>query len=877
MGQEGLFLVKFKDKIYLDNLRSLDGLEIVEKFKIMPYALVKGKITESVYDQLRSHGAIEVFPNKLYKLHWIPGEKVEVNSEISATKIGAPTFWNNGYNGTGVKVAVIDTGIDSTHPDLAGKVIAKKSFTLRKYGYPKDITNPEDDLGHGTLVAGIIAGNGTDSGKGVAPGALLINGKVFQKTGPGIFDYVGTSAGIFAAVEWAVTTAGADVINLSLGGGVTREDPLVDLINYLADEYGVVFSISAGNEGQSGINTMSIGSPGVALNAITVGASSLTGISMDSIYGDIYSSIGPTPFMYVKPEISAPGTVTSTAMGGGYDTESGTSFSAPHIAGAAALLVEYLRDKGVSDSVMIDVIKPVLIKTADPIEGIGDLWCGAGYVNLTRAYEYLETAEFVDGVPKAVTVLPKRLPTGYLSDEPYFPYIEKLFIGQKVEVNISIYSSISQTFNVSIEGDIKDVLDFAPETINVHSLTDLYEFVIKVLDNATVGYYSGNIVLDNGEEVLKIPIWFYVEVPRARMIFDMKHTSWMIDFKYGQYREFFTLAESLNISVEHLYYDEAFTYDVLEQYDIIFMPDYASYYVIWNSTAYNVSIGTVTFTQEELDALFDYVNNGGVLIAIAMDPDSNNVNEANRLAELFGIRYNRLKILGNPTSPTTVKGVSGSPFAVGSLPYYGMALILDNDYAQPIMKSDAYVGVATLLTGEGGVVFSGSNFFFDNWAFNGKYANEPSDVVEFFTKILGLGIDGTWPILNVTTPVHQGELINVTVEYADGYTVSSAIIIDANGTRNITMQSKNDKYFGSIEARVIGESQIVITLDSSEGTITRISNVTVLEPTGEVPGEQPGGEEAPSGGLGNMALIIIGVAIVIIAVVGVLFYLRKRG
>ena len=117
----------------------------------------------------------------------------------------------------------------------------------------------------------------------------------------------------------------------------------------------------------------------------------------------------------------------------------------------------------------------------------------------------------------------------------------------------------------------------------------------------------------------------------------------------------------------------------------------------------------------------------------------------------------------------------------------------------------------------------------------------------------------------------------MTIEYASGYTVSSAIIIDANGTRNITMESVDGKYVGSIEARIVGESQIVVELEASGKTLIRVSNATVLEPVSEAPSEQPGEGEAPTGGLGDMTLILVGIAIVVIVAVGVLLYLRKRG
>ncbi|WP_345575358.1 S8 family peptidase [Streptomyces prasinosporus] len=260
---------------------------------------------------------------------WLDGVR-RASLDTSVGQIGTPKAWAAGYDGKGVKIAVLDTGVDATHPDLKGQVTASKNFT----------TAPDagDKVGHGTHVASIAAGTGAQSKgkyKGVAPGATVLNGKVLDDSG------FGDDSGILAGMEWAAAQ-GADVVNMSLGGGDTPEvDPLEAAVNKLSAEKGVLFAIAAGNEGPR-----SIGSPGSADAALTVGA-----VDDKDGLAD-FSSTGPrVGDGAIKPDVTAPGVdVTAASAKGndiakdvgekpaGYMTISGTSMATPHVAGAAAIL-----------------------------------------------------------------------------------------------------------------------------------------------------------------------------------------------------------------------------------------------------------------------------------------------------------------------------------------------------------------------------------------------------------------------------------------------------------------------------------------------------------------------------------------------------------
>ncbi|MET8275088.1 S8 family serine peptidase [Streptomyces sp. NPDC005096] len=256
---------------------------------------------------------------------WLDG-KVKADLADSTAQIGAQQVWAQGNTGKGVKVAVLDTGVDTEHPDLAGQIGATASFVPRE----QEMT---DYVGHGTHVASTIVGTGSASDgkeRGVAPGARLEIGKVLDRRGSG------QESWILAGMEWAARDAQAKVISMSLGGGGDATDPMSQAVDRLSRETGALFVIAAGNSGPS---PYTVGSPGVADSALTVGAVD----AADKLAE--FSSQGPrSGDGGLKPEITAPGVDILAARSkdssgsGYYTTMSGTSMATPHVAGAAALL-----------------------------------------------------------------------------------------------------------------------------------------------------------------------------------------------------------------------------------------------------------------------------------------------------------------------------------------------------------------------------------------------------------------------------------------------------------------------------------------------------------------------------------------------------------
>ena len=300
---------------------------------------------------------------------WLDG-KVRPVLDKSVPQIGAPDAWKAGYEGSGVEVAVLDTGVDATHPDLAGKVKESQDFS----GSPSGTV---DHFGHGTHVAATIAGTGAGAGgtrKGVAPKADLLVGKVLGDDGYGYDSW------IIAGMEWAAAE-GAKVVNMSLGGEATDgTDPLSQAVNDITAQTGTLFVVAAGNEGQD----ETVGTPGAAASALTVGA-----VDRNDGLAD-FSSRGPRlGDAGLKPEITAPGVGIIAARAAGtimgdpvdnlYTAASGTSMATPHVAGAAALLAQQHPDW------KADQLKNALVSTAKTQPNQTVYQQGAGRVDLTRA------------------------------------------------------------------------------------------------------------------------------------------------------------------------------------------------------------------------------------------------------------------------------------------------------------------------------------------------------------------------------------------------------------------------------------------------------------------------------------------------------------
>jgi len=304
-------------------------------------------------------------------------------------------------DGSGITIAIIDSGIDAQHKSfagLSGKIKANKDFTGEN--------RTDDPYGHGTHVAAIAAGDGTATGgayEGIAPAASLINLRVLNSEG------IGTVSGVLAALDWVLANKGAynvRVVNMSLGTPAISsyvDDPICNSVRKLVNA-GVVVVAAAGNNGKDANGRKIYGAihcPGNEPSAITVGASNTFGTdprNEDSVTS--FSSRGPTRSFSVdaygqkhfdnliKPDLVAPGNKIISAEASNnkliaeypaletnkYSTSnmklmylSGTSMSTPMVAGAAALLLE------ANSSLTPNMVKMLMMYTAQPLAGFNTL------------------------------------------------------------------------------------------------------------------------------------------------------------------------------------------------------------------------------------------------------------------------------------------------------------------------------------------------------------------------------------------------------------------------------------------------------------------------------------------------------------------------
>ena len=333
------------------------------------------------------------------------------STERTGATVGATAVRQQlGYDGAGIGVAVIDSGVTAWHNDLADPNAPGTQRVDEFVDFVGGQTQPYDDYGHGTHVAGIIAGNGADSNgdrTGIAPRARLLVLKVLDDAGRGRI------SDVIAAIDYAVghkSQFNIRVINLSIGAGV-YESYYTDLLTLAARravEEGIVVVAAAGNHGRNdeGVTQHgAISAPGNAPWVITVGASSHMGTTSradDAIAA--FSSRGPTAYDHAaKPDLAAPGVgIYSLSSPGStmyerwmeyllpgaesgpdmpYLSLSGTSQAAPVVAGTVALMLQ------ANPSLTPNAVKAILQYTAEMYSGHSYLAQGAGFLNARGAVD----------------------------------------------------------------------------------------------------------------------------------------------------------------------------------------------------------------------------------------------------------------------------------------------------------------------------------------------------------------------------------------------------------------------------------------------------------------------------------------------------------
>jgi subtilisin family serine protease len=434
------------------------------------------------------------------EMHAMAGAAVD---QIRATQV-----WTSlGTRGKGIVVSIIDTGIDYNHEAL-GKGFGPGFKVIGGYDFANKDGDPLDDNGHGTHVAGIVAGNSA-SHAGVAPEASLMAFKVLRSTG------IGRESDVIAAIEVSVDPNGdndtsdhVDVINLSLGSRLCEGSP--DDASALAVDnavrIGVVVAVAAGNE--SG-KYHCISSPGLSRTAITVGAVD----SSDRVAG--FSSRGPAQKdLAMKPDVGAPGVgIQSSLPNNRYGPASGTSMAAPHVAGAAALLKALHRDWTPAQ------IKKALMIHAAPTNQEA-MAIGSGRIDVYRA------------ATGALTVDKPSLDFGLDSaQEGNWKQSRKVSVTNRGEQTATWSVKSSPMSGVAIAVS-PSTLTLAPGASGEVTLSiDVDNTAVTVPKSLSAG---GVITLSSGAENVYVP-WTFVKAVRATVswekdaasvvVFDAAHTA----------------------------------------------------------------------------------------------------------------------------------------------------------------------------------------------------------------------------------------------------------------------------------------------------------------------------------------------------------------
>lgn len=446
----------------------------------------KGDLTQ-LWEELSGQSAARSGGSGLPGLEriWLDGRR-RLAVDRGVQQIGAPAAYEAGLTGAGVTVAVLDTGVDLTHPDLVDVVTDARNFMPD--------TPPRDRDGHGTHVASTIAGSGAASGgryRGVAPDAELFSAKVCDIV------WCDDSA-ILAAMHWAAVEKQADIINMSLGDVDGPEiDPMEEAVNTLTAQTGALFVVAAGNDGPQ---DRTLGSPASADAALAVGAVDRDG-SM-AIFSSRGARVGDDA---VKPDVTAPGVRIVAARAAGtnmgtplnehYTATDGTSMAAPHVAGAAALLAQQ------QPQWIAPQLKAALMASAAPQPGTTAYEQGAGLVDVARA------------IGQTVTADPPSVSYGLIA----FPHHDDEPITRTLTYRNDGTEPVTLDLTWQVDGPDGDP---APAGM---FLADTSEITVPAGGTATVditadtrvdaldGYYSGHLVATAGGLRVVVPVGLHRE------------------------------------------------------------------------------------------------------------------------------------------------------------------------------------------------------------------------------------------------------------------------------------------------------------------------------------------------------------------------------
>ncbi|MBD3255855.1 MAG: S8 family serine peptidase [Candidatus Lokiarchaeota archaeon] len=610
-----------------------DDYDIIDNYDIIPATYIECTLQELIAHSklINEHQSItRISESKLYRSPAFENDfpKVSALNKDSFENWWVPAVGADSisYDGTGVRVAVIDTGIYH-HPDL--NVVADNEFVTGS-------STTSDGNGHGTHCAGIIGSDGGGSGgeyRGVAPGVSLINAKAGSDEG-GLYE-----ADIISAIDWCVDTANADIISMSFGGGAP--DPYDSITEAIASatSQGVICVVAAGNEGP---DYFTGSSPASGVDAISVGATD----ENNNIAS--FTSWGPTYTYLGYPDVAAPGvdiisteaanSLKSTSLryvGNYFDFSgtadyiplSGTSMACPMVAGILAILKEaypYLTPEAARIA-LLEGAYNISKKFQDDY-----LKAGAGIVNVSASLNYLEQIESLyTDYNDTAKVYPNIL--------PFQPYDFVNFPGESQKFNLTIISGASINFDFeipTINGLSLKMDEQSPNFADPGVLFSTLE--IKVEKDAMPGIRTFQINLTSGGRVYDtINVSLEIKIPEYRILMDSYHgmNDLIPEFSHYQmgFHEAMTDIVDLNISIDYSmeYWDPDYdkntdnsilTDEKLNQYDLVVL-----------------QTPILPYNPIEITNLVNYYNEGGDILFLGTRYQDMCVENINPLFSELGV------------------------------------------------------------------------------------------------------------------------------------------------------------------------------------------------------------------------------------------------
>jgi hypothetical protein len=741
------------------------GVRVLHRYKLHPAALVEGTIEQlrqiarneranliAVSENQRMDSLLSPLPSQSESAGFSPSQTTCIRDIIDATRLH-----HLGYDGTGIRIGIIDTGVNANHPDFEGRVVAAESFVRKEYGYSADVNNAADEHGHGTWVAGVAAGKEF----GIAPKAEIISAKIFGNssvTGNGNIPLEETTAAIIAAIEYCVEQE-ADIINFSIGQYHNLPwDLRQHWINQVSLEKGIAFAVSAGNSGKNGIDGGTLNNPGTALQAITVAAA----VDLHTMAG--FSSTGPKPDYSMKPDITAPGiSLWGPNKNGNYTTKSGTSAAAPLVTGAAALLLHYATSVG--NEASPGTIKAALMSGAVPMEKEGETYPawrqGAGFLNASQAFEILASSRTA-GTFDLIYIHPRKLPF-----EPF----STLFKGQKWTFNLTVITSGSTnvsflipTTNLQIElPSMVEVRDSQLVAITFYVSDSPGEKPVSATVNATSTYGRKSeftiegriqeplfsILLDEAHQII---------TPRPGNTGSSHHYGDNSNI-YGAFRDWVALMESCQMAVTPFTGPELNS-SVLKDHDLFVMLNAYSYnYDIFTDWIETENQSYVAFSPNETQNLKKWVDAGGNLLVLTRGNSTVFIPALNSFLSPYevAVEFNELSLTWNYdfVAPISVPGVYAGPtLSSGS-----------NNFILARKSTDANLVIGHERPSGSRVLVLGSDYSFDNYAFNGEYGLMGEQNQQFVLDILSWVLDHNFP--EVTIPSTPDSLVSSKTTHGD--------------------------------------------------------------------------------------------------------------